>query len=1113
MSSTLDETRRSLFSLMQESLDRGLGQVSEADMKQQVDNRESAMRAASEKTKPFFTKHLPKLLELYPELDPVRHADDVIGQQQQAEEAAIKELVAEIQHRLARARVRGSDAVVGPDEAARAVSDPRHRILGNTIAEGRDGPYMTWDEVGRYHTALRAIFCDGGLEGHYTTQYFDGIQGYTYAPFGTDVPIRLTYRRALALLWKGASEPEETFQRTVSDMDTSVSEVREKSIDQFISELASNRREHNNDTTIYENFNIRDLTPEERRALLRGPDRQSCDKGTNGRLFGQMLKYNDRYQQTQQDYNFELLIPVIRQLLQAYFIQLDDAPKLEMLQYLEDMIYVGETETDCVQGFMDNFTQYALARLGTVIQTDARFSQIKTCLHNLTQGDRDPTGQNELQFRQALEGLVRCEAESVQMTANNPIDQSTFEAMVADAVEVQLRDNFEEKVAGFIDEFNLRIKQIAKRIKALQRVIDSEMMRAQSLPEYGQSDFFQQKKGRLVARVEYYQRLAQVFENKLNSVLDRVQTETVQSATALSQHDTVWRQQVIRPKLVQIQQQLATTIAPLEDLAFHLQCEEVHAKLMRDHIRDIVMEVDGGAEAYQTPQFLARYVWQLLLEKSDSGDYYLLSGQSDRRADTLDGLLKTIFGDTDHDIDPKSTAFISVFLAEINKIRHQHSHTEEEQRWQVIKDRLLEDYNIQLESGIHAVPVAPERSKVHTLVQCIGALYQIPQSTWSRIIERSRRGQHLMAFDDTEDQYITETQLRRVDTACKLSLSFANAEGIETQTRAQQERNQRQDIWEKVAKSIWQNAPGDDEARAEALANFVTLTLLRNLRIDKLSSEDQKHIICMVKQYMHVQTYQNFALMFEHLEKESVDDMIHHLATHMSTMITTLSPPSVSQAFSHGIIRLMSRYRAERIRTNEYVLRMSNSRPWDLALSCKGYVQAIDQVTRQPVEKLKQYHMLLSQFAEVQPGVTSYTIPGYDGSYTPSYHHFPDTTLTAPVTRVVGTRRAVNADVRIEQMSDPHFQEQAQAVYRGYSACTYSSLSSRSQVASSPTSAPLRRTFSGMSDFGDGEEPARRALTRELSWLRRGVFAPIVDEDADRDDDVVVEAHSSTASV
>ena len=96
---------------------------------------------------------------------------------QQAENTAITEIIEEIKKRLAAAKDRlNHDQVVGAEAAQQAVNNPNKRYR----REYQNNHHSAWDDVGRYHSALRLLLDDSTLDPHSTwkTRYFNGVSAY-----------------------------------------------------------------------------------------------------------------------------------------------------------------------------------------------------------------------------------------------------------------------------------------------------------------------------------------------------------------------------------------------------------------------------------------------------------------------------------------------------------------------------------------------------------------------------------------------------------------------------------------------------------------------------------------------------------------------------------------------------------------------------------------------------------------------------------------------------------------------------------------------------------------------------------------------------------------------
>lgn len=966
---------------------------------EQIDVRASeAVMQEEARALPKFFKHgdgiYNRLLVAHPRF--ASHATT-----KQAEDETIKEIIEEIKKRLATAKDRlNHDQVVGPVAAQQAVTDPSKRYR----REYRNSHYSAWDDIGRYHSALRLLLDDATLHPSsvWKTHYFNGISSYK----------EKTYRHYLALIWKGATE--DNIEAPINFSGIPSAQLKEGAIDQFITVLAQCRREHNFDGT-HSDWD----------QSKKPQDSQRCDIGLRGDLFGQMLIHNEHYMQTRTNLNIELIEPLIKDIIFDEFKKLDTDAKIKIIHYLENKAIVlvdpEEEETEALNTFIRNTKLVALEKLlqnissatvGTPLYKIHSF--LTTIQQKAERGERDAiTGLSKIMDE--LDKWIKLEAESLQLIERtNAASMDYIRRIANDGIAQVFQKRLKEALDGSAsarEQLIVDQDTLSNKINALQYHLDGSAIRASAFVEAPCS----------VAKKAEYQQLIQHYETKTTTL--ETQIRLMIESYATQPRDTVGKEFSLlgdtgiagaidrqKQQFVRQQEQVLTDLeqkkAQLAHLKLLINNEQVNGDDVRPYLKTMIDAYPEDKK--RSPDFYAAYLWNLLLEKTPAEHYIIEGFKNNELSQTLD----LIFGNETKRIKGLDNIQQCLIMYAFNAKRKQliadgRSEISVVNRW-----KLIEDYLATKKITLGATENVPNPHLI-TFYETAYQASKLPSKTWRTIIERSDKQSELentMGISD-ETREIARQDLRypeqMMGAAIHLSLSLYGEIDAEKQKVAVA-------IWKNIARSIFTHYPQAGNQHVEALTNFVTQTLMVQLGIKQFVKEDQIVLRQIVKQYMGVHNYENFPLPFTP-EPKTIENRITCLAQHLELMITTLSPPAIKTSFEQGIIRLMSRDKAqETVKNNKYVIRMSNNEPNKLVVTIGTGVAGNKYITSAAKQS-------------VSVGTKTYEVS-----------LFPDNALKTAVDPHITHRKAIVPSVTLEQMTSVVFQkQQAQSSSSAYEAVTY----------------------------------------------------------------------------
>jgi len=815
-------------------------------------------------------------------------------------------------------------------------------------------PECYFDDIGRYHTALRALLRDGNLRRH-ESQYLDGIQHYDHTLYintGTGQilrTIRLSYRRLLAYIWLGASE--EDIEPPTYFEDINRPHLLSMSKETVVTEIAQNRREHN-----FDSF--------DRNICLSSIDHQTCVIGLRGRMFGRMLICNDRYMMTNTESNFHLnlLIPAIREFIFESFAQLPAEKKGEILNYLEAKIVFLDTPDDASQIEMTTFIAHiknnCKCRLFDQFRTKAHFRHIRDSITHIQHNSPS----NFERLNELIQQLINLEADSLNGNSDNPIDRELMQKITNAALITVFKQRL-KNTGEFTTVIEL-VTRLYKRLMNFTMLVHGEVLR-QKMFKYEKTDLDTAIMNALSCDVDSHKTMCQELEIILTDHLPLQSTNT--SAQEALKADFLSANQLSSRSLnetaVETLSEIRAEIERYKHAFAQLQ-EQINSTDLLEaafSLRPDIFAIFRNSHNLQSPIIYARYVWELLKEKTVAGHYFI--NDNEAYQDEVDCILAYIFGDESQGLTGLVQTERTTFLYAFNALRLSQPESEKSQ-WLVMEKKLQNRYGIELGRGYH-VP----SDNVVTLAEVIYHNQLVISDTdgWQAILRDStvydplshlslspqevtipeeKPMQYCYAeggFSDSREETCSTLSLspfRLLQLASELPL-FAIIPETSSPTYIAQVQETAVNLWKQVAQSLYENLP--DDKKVNALINFVVQTIMSNLKIIKFAKEDRNVIERLVKIYLgEEERHPLFPLPFL-LKRETrativrlpLAQRINNIAKHLSIMLTTLNSPVIKNSFEQGIVRLMSRNDAQSIACNKrcYVLRLSNLYPSDLTLT------------------------------------------------------------------------------------------------------------------------------------------------------------------------------------
>lgn len=339
-------------------------------------------------------------------------------------------------------------------ERARSHIDHRKQILG---------------EIGRYHTALRTL-----KDKDYTVGVWPSVlhEGSDFAYCG----IRL--RELLAYYWLAASDPQIEFSEIFAPEIKDEKDARlylQASMENFVAVLAEIRREHNE----FQHKNA-------------AKDNPSCDVGTFGRIFRSCGVYNKLTAIPPIPYE---LIP---DYIQGYIVEsLSKAPKevqIAAYQYLNTKLMGDEPSESHAQNYL------------LFVESLSNFMNVKTFLLSkepLKDIQKDINSLQDLILK-----IVQHEMERIKLTSMTLVDTNFIYLLLDVGFKAIRKIQFVEKISPEILEYRCSLLKLSQEIRAINRLVDNELIRGMLVPEYLKSEEAQEN-------ALSYQEIAGLYLNQL----------------------------------------------------------------------------------------------------------------------------------------------------------------------------------------------------------------------------------------------------------------------------------------------------------------------------------------------------------------------------------------------------------------------------------------------------------------------------------------------------------------------------------------------------------------------------------------------------------------------
>ena len=849
-----------------------------------------------------------RLLEKHPEFRSPATAEE-------AENSAIRELVEEIEKRLAVATDRLTGRLVGAEAAREAIlnHDKRYRREYHLRPGER-----TFDEIGQLHSALRLILNDNtvAIGSTWRTPYFDGCISFRGH----------TYRHYLALLWKGATEPE--IEAPLTHIGLQSDELRKIGVTQMIAALAQCRREHNYDGS-HPDWE-QQTTPQ---------DCQRCDMGLRGDLFGQMLLHNEYYMQTRTNLNLEQIEPLIRDIIFEKFAALETATKVKVVSYLDNksiMMLVPESdEIDAVRSFIDLIKTSALEKLIDKIneaEAESPLYKIKQYMDNIRQkagrGDAASTAAI-IRLMDNFKDYVKLEADSLLLDDHtNSANIDFLRRFANDGISQVYQDRLVSALRGDSDAIRRHTTQylgMVNKVNSLSYIIDSELIKAAAFTE---APFAEERKRRLQDLIDHYKHFLNESKNQILLMIDRFSDRSIVDERFGFVGDSGVNAFLARQQeaFVRSQGNILIQINALELSLDRMMVQLEHPDiidqtLVRSYLRPLVMMFPAEK---QTPEFYAKYLWTLLHEKTPAGHYVI----SDTNDNELQKTLDLIFGNEVNGIAglefTKKNLILYGFNLEIQSAIFAGERQEKIAARCLIVSNYLRDKGIDL----RAAERIPSQKQITIAETAYKASMKTPR-IWQNIIELSGKIGDLITFIDApaaEQLAASNNPQQLMNVAMNLPISYYSPPGqvldIERQQRAMT-------IWCEIAKAIYA-----EDHTGDLLVNFVTQTLMANLGIGEFSKNDHQIIKRIVETYMLNIPYNSLYFPLPFMPQTTLNGSIVGLGNHLSVLLSTLNVPTIKFSFETGIVRLMSRSDAVNAAgIDRYVLRVSNLKPSELVVT------------------------------------------------------------------------------------------------------------------------------------------------------------------------------------
>ncbi len=860
----------------------------------------------------------------------------------EAENKAFNGIIDAIVKRLAKAKDRLSGGnTVGMEKALKAVQSAKHRQRREFPSETKTK--REFDDIGRCHSALRLLLNDDTQHphSHWQTEYFNPQTTFEY----DHRTGKNSYLRLLTLIFRGLTENDIDAPITANGL--SKEQLIEAGIEQLISALAQCRREHNFDGSLPDYNQSR-----------KPSDAQRCDMGFRGDLFGQLLIYNERYMQTRSKLDVALIENLIKEEIFLSFQALEQQQKNNIIKYIGDKFILqidpeeNSAGAQAIQKFISRITKRGVIydavinRIQQANPGDTLFN-ISQHLTNLMQKAQngDPTAiQASSTLIATIDQFIQLEANSLLGTGSAYATMDYLSKFGHDTLLQLHKKNLQTSFTNHADKREYTATQhgiVVKGLAALKYCIGNDLMRQQTFPSCQLTQ----------ERIRIYQRIIMQYELRISNIESVI--KYVIENSAQGGHDKT--------------QALAGEFAFMNDPMVKSSIAHAGTEFVQHHQREVKqqqdvtslqslkaslaqlkteLEAENNPDMFSTPVHIAKQLWDLLMKKTSSNNYFISSYEDDDPDQALSDFFDYLCGNPSRGIlgvtEMDRNIVIYAFNAEYKRRQ------EEGPRYSNIQIRRTDIYQtvlnhllIYTDIPIDAICYKPSTLYVNLIEECYKAA-TIPAEMLKKTFQAS--GKVAILEDAIINEYRDESLAaikeshfyyqRMIRAAASLDIRAPN-----TNEEKAGQPSENLATWSALAESIFIHSGNTEHHKVEALTNFVVLTVMHNLTTIKFSFADRAVLERIVKVYMGAQEYNtscfplSFYLPIDN-RQENTAASISQLAQHLSVMLRTLY--TVRVGFTEGQVRLLSRSSAFQIVVEHQpsrILRVSNSEPNELAVS------------------------------------------------------------------------------------------------------------------------------------------------------------------------------------
>lgn len=689
-------------------------------------------------------------------------------------------------------------------------------------------------EMGKYHTALRCLL-------DATTINWESVLHE-----GSNVKFNgLSLREFLAFNWLAARDDKMVLAKnftTEVKSDEDYKKLVRASKDNFIAVLEEIRRAHNEGIL--------------EKALLDNP---SCTPGTFGRIALSSI-YNELTAISSPAYN---RVPRdIENFISSKLDNASDEIKKASFNYINNKLQdldIDENDTKIYFQFLDSLTTTALFE----------YLELQGITFAVNNGEA---------LKTEVCKIFNITLRNIKLESSNALPRCLF---ISHLLNIQLKvlktEELTKTLTEAVIQYRLNLRQLHNEMRALERLVDNEIIRGQLVPEYAQSSKYSEKlkvfKIRLEAYKDYFiqlkDQLHQVAEQKIENVEKHIKQETLHEVK-INEAET---------KKAIIGNFSANTHLRLNNL------EQIISNMVEKFSGNFQHLPDGPTQEKISANNITFEKWALnivrvALEKEQNGELV----KDERELQRLTELM------TQH----------------VNKEEH---------------IKILQKIN-ELISNPEIVPFDKQKV-IHQFLNTIFMQHNLDLN--------SEQAQAKLLFITTLKNFIADTVSKYPDVFT--DKTFAIAETPLYRNEQESFDQNKYDTWKNHALKILDN---DLANNMEKYKRFVILTVFANLKITDLTKSNIETIEWLCDGYFGLDSKFKQILPFPIDEKNDVESRLNFHAGTLSVMLTTLK--NVFNLFNAGYICLMSRDLAnqklnQHITQKPYIVRISNSKPNTIVIS------------------------------------------------------------------------------------------------------------------------------------------------------------------------------------